>query len=85
MTPQDWGKPARVVHLREDAIRQELILMQNDPELDTRVSLVKEDGVPVHLITFQEKHLSYLLGHPKVNPIPYLTNLKTMIKIRSEK
>lgn len=85
MKRQDWDKPAKVAHLQEDAIRQELILMENDSGLDTRVSLVKEEGMSVRLITFQEKHLVYLREHPKVNPIPYLTNLKTMIKIRTEK
>lgn len=85
MNRRDWEQPAKTVHPGEDAIRQELILMENDSELDTRVSLVKEDGISVRLITFQEKHLRYLLEHPKVNPVPYLTNLRTMIKIRSEK
>ncbi len=85
MNRRDWEIPAKAIHLKEDAIRQELILMENDSDLDTRVSLVKEDGESVRLITFQEKHLGYLQQHPKVNPIPYLTNLRTMIKIRSEK
>lgn len=85
MNRQGWDRPAKVVHLQEDAIRQELILMENDSELDTRVSLVKEDGISVRLISFQEKHLRYLLEHPNVNPLPYLINLRTMIKIRSEK
>lgn len=85
MNRRDWELPVKAAQLGEDAIRQELILMENDSELDTRVSLVKEDGISVRLITFQEKHLEYLRGHPKVNPISYLTNLRTMIKIRSEK
>lgn len=59
--------------------------MENDSELDTRVSLVKEAGRSFRLITFQEKHLLYLREHHTVRPLPYLTNLKTMIKIRSEK
>lgn len=85
MNRRDWEQPAKAAQLGEDAIRQELILMENDSELDTRVSLVKEDDMSVSLITFQEKHLTYLCQHPKLNPVSYLTNLRTMIKIRSEK
>ena len=83
MNRRDWYKPAKSVQLEENVIRQELMLMEKNSELDTRVSLVKEDGISVRLITFQEKHLEYLRGHPKVDTISYLTNLRTMIKIRS--
>ncbi len=85
MNRRDWEIPAKAIHLKEDAIRQELIMMENDSGLDTRAIPVKEDGVSVRLISFREKHLGYLQQHPKVNPIPYLTNLRTMIKIRTEK
>jgi hypothetical protein len=34
------------------------------------------------MVSFIDKHTSYLQGHPKVNPQQYLTNLRTMIKIR---
>ena len=85
MSRQDWGKPHKIVHMPEEDIRQELKIMEDDPALDTRVSLVKTDGVSFNLMTFQEKHLAYLQKHPKTNPAPYLMNLKTMIKIRTEK
>ena len=85
MNLQDWGKPAKTVPMQEEDIRQELVLMESNPELDTRVSLIRDETASVHLISFQEKHLSYLRQHPKVSPVSYLTNLKTMIKIRVEK
>jgi hypothetical protein len=85
MNLQEWGKPPKASPMPEEGIREELILMETDPKLDTRVSLVKGAGESMQLISFQEKHLSYLRGHPKVNSHAYLTNLKTMIKIRLEK
>lgn len=34
-------------------------------------------------VSFREFHLDYLKKHPKVNPEHYLSNLRTMLKIRS--
>jgi hypothetical protein len=82
MNLQDLSRPFKPGDVSEDEMRQELTLMENNPELDTPVSLVKDDDLSVYLISFQEKHMKYLREHPKINPAPYLANLKTMIKIR---
>lgn len=33
-------------------------------------------------VSFKEVHLDYLRKHPKINPEHYLSNLRTMLKIR---
>ena len=85
MNIQDMGKPFKPGDVSENDIREELILMESNPELDTRVSLVRGEDSSFHMMTFQERHIAYLRGHPRVNPAYYLANLKTMIKIRKEK
>ena len=75
-------KPAGISEIE---IREELTKMELNPELNTKASLVKESQSSLRLMTFEEKHLSYLRQHPKVSPLPYLANLKTMIKVRKEK
>ena len=80
-----WDKPAKFAPMPENDIRRELMLMEKDPKLDTRISLIKKEDLAIPLLTFSEIHISYLLKHPNVNPRSYLMNLKAMIKIRSEK
>lgn len=82
MLYRDYSKQFKPGSVPEDNIRGELIDMENNPELDTRISLVRSDGKIFRLMSFQEKHLLYLREHPSVNPIPYLSNLRTMIKVR---
>jgi hypothetical protein len=36
-----------------------------------------------HMIPFVEKHMAYLMSHPKVNPEQYISNLRMMTKIRT--
>jgi hypothetical protein len=37
---------------------------------------------PDHLVTFVEKHMSYLRSHPSVDPDHYLANLRLMTRVR---
>jgi hypothetical protein len=57
--------------------------MEEDPQLKTVPVLVKDETNSVQLVSFREKHSTYLREHPKVNPENYLSNLRTMIKIRN--
>jgi len=82
MNLQSQDRPFKPGDVSEEDIRDELQQMEGDPQLDTKVRLTKEGELSLHLVTFQEKHLTYLKEHPKTNPVSYLTNLKTMIKIR---
>lgn len=40
------------------------------------------DVHPDHLVTFVEKHMSYLQTHPSVDPDHYLANLRLMTRVR---
>jgi hypothetical protein len=82
MNLHDFGAPFKPGDFSEDEVRSELELMEDNPELYTPVSLIQDNELSVYMISFQEKHIRYLREHPKINPVPYLANLKTMIKIR---
>jgi hypothetical protein len=82
MALRDLHQSYKPGDVSEEDIRTELVQMEEDPKLDTRVSLEKEEGMTLHLMTFQEKHVTFLMKHPKIDPVGYLTNLRTMIKIR---
>lgn len=64
--------PYKQVFLSADEILSQLELMEKDATIDT--------GSPR---TFREKHMDYLKGHPKVNPEHYLSNLRTVLRIRA--
>jgi hypothetical protein len=78
MIIQDYGRPYKPGDVTEQEIRDEL----DNPSLDTRLKLSKEEEFSLKALTFQEKHVVYLKQHPKINPNSYLANLKTMLKIR---
>lgn len=82
MMIRHMDKMTKVVHMKEDEIRTALREMEQDPALNTVPVLATGTAQPMEYITFYKKHLGYLLAHPKVNPEHYLTNLRTMIKIR---
>lgn len=57
--------------------------MEDDANLKTDISAVQDPHYPSQQkMSFFERHAAYLKGHPKVNPLAYLTNLRTMIKKR---
>ena len=77
------SKATKVVHITEDEILRQLDVMEQDAGLNTPCE--QKDGLlPTgEEMSFSEKHSSYLRAHPKVNPEFYLSNLRTMIKIRT--
>jgi hypothetical protein len=68
--------------LTEEEIRQTLADMELNDMLITNPNYSNTLSEKIRLLSFQEWHLEYLLGHPKINAINYLTNLKVMIKVR---
>lgn len=77
------SKSAKVVHIPEEEILRQLTLMQNDDSLSTPTELTDDPYFADRKMTFVDKHHRYLVSHPKVNPEFYLSNLRTMIKIRT--
>jgi hypothetical protein len=82
MANKHMHKPERVVFMDETMIEQALADMERDCLLRTGPVATKDAENAVRMVSFREKHLSYLKQHPKVNPQHYLANLHTMIKIR---
>jgi len=69
--------------LEGTAIAAVLTSMERDAVLRTGPVVNQASLGDVEVVTFKEKHLTYLKQHPKVNSRNYLANLRTMIKIRS--
>ncbi|MEO8862813.1 MAG: hypothetical protein ABI354_00620 [Candidatus Saccharimonadales bacterium] len=40
---------------------------------------------PDNTVSFVDKHIAYLMNHPKVDPDHYMANLRIMLKIRPKK
>jgi hypothetical protein len=81
MNIRDLSGSYKPAFMNDDEIKEALETMAQDGGLSTKPAYVKEES-SIRLISFQEKHTAYLKMHPKVNPKDYLSNLRTMIKIR---
>jgi hypothetical protein len=82
MSIKHMSKPDKQIFMDETEIDEALDFMEQDISLKTPPSYVRETISSIKLMSFREKHLSYLKAHPKINPENYLSNLRTMIKIR---
>lgn len=65
-------------------LRQALSNMEKDAAYNTTSSYIS-NGVkyPGNNISFVDKHMLYLVEHPKMDPRQYLSNLKLMTRIKS--
>ena len=70
--------------LEDENIEQRLQSMTEDDSLATTTSYSTNVGLyPDNEIPFVDKHMAYLLNHPRVNVDHYLANLRLMLKKRS--
>jgi hypothetical protein len=82
MNSHGHKRPNPPVFMETTAIAAVLTGMERDTLLKTNPAAVDDGLGSLMVVTFKEKHLIYLRKHPKVNPKTYLSNLRTMIKIR---
>jgi hypothetical protein len=68
--------------MTEEEIKQTLVDMELNDMLITNPNYSGTLPEEIRLLSFQEWHLAYLVGHPKINALNYLTNLRVMIKVR---
>lgn len=68
--------------MEETAIAAILCSMERNPGLKTG-PVISHGSIGIDVVSFKEKHLTYLQQHPKINARNYLSNLRTMIKIRN--
>ena len=70
--------------LVEGDIRKKLAAMLSDPTLNTKASSFSANAAlyPDGQIPFVDKHINYLMNHPKLNHDQYLANLRLMLKKR---
>lgn len=71
--------------LLEGQVREKLIALENNPSLSTKASSYSANSTmyPSGQIPFVEKHMAYLMAHPKLDHDQYLANLKLMLKTRN--
>jgi len=71
-----------VKRLEDHDVRQKLADMLTNPLLNTQVSSYSANAAlyPDGQIPFIEKHVAYLMAHPKLDPDQYLANLRLMLR-----
>ena len=78
-----YTRAAVIKRLADGEVRQKLELMELDPVLNTAATYSANTTLyPDHQIPFVDKHIAYLMTHPKVDCTQYLANLRLMLKIR---
>lgn len=75
---------ARRQQMLNGEVRQKLEDMELNPVLNTRTSSYSANVklYPDGQVPFVEKHIAYLMDHPKLDPAQYLANLRLMLKRR---
>jgi hypothetical protein len=69
--------------LDESGVEQKLLAMMTDESLNTATSYSANAALyPDGEIPFVDKHMAYLMSHPKVDFNHYLGNLRLMLKKR---
>ncbi len=71
------------VFMEEAEIKQMLARMEDDDSYNTTPVLIKERPGSLPEAEFKSRHLEYLKTHPKVNPAHYLSNLRTVLRVRA--
>jgi hypothetical protein len=71
--------------LLEGHVREKLIELERNPLLNTRPSSYSANSAvyPSGQIPFVEKHMAYLMAHPKLDHDQYIANLRLMLKTRN--
>jgi hypothetical protein len=82
MSIMHMPKADKPLVMEEAEIHNALAQMEQDHTLATKQFYTKNSLYPVRGLSFFDKHATYLKDHPKVNAQAYLSNLRTMIKIR---
>lgn len=79
-----YAREAVIERMKQYDVRKQLQRMVDDPNMMTSSSYsANGEMYPDHQIPFVDKHVAYLMGHPKVDMSHYLANLRLMLKKRS--
>lgn len=64
-------------------IKRKLQLMTEDDAYNTTATYSANTQLhPDNLITFVDKHMTYLVGHPLLDPDKYLANIRLVTRLR---
>jgi hypothetical protein len=69
-------------YLNDQEIQEVLDEMEQDLLLNTKPILIRSAEDSLIRVSFRDRHTIYLKNHPKISPQDYLSNLRTMIRIR---
>ena len=76
-------KAVVVQRLADERVREKLEQMAADTTYNTPSSYSPDsESYPDHQIPFVDKHMEYLLNHPKIDSTQYLANLRMKIRSR---
>lgn len=76
-------KAAVLQRLADEHVREELEQLAADAAYNTPSSYSPDSqSYPDHQIPFVDKHMDYLLNHPKINSSQYLANLRMKSRSR---
>ena len=79
-----YTRQATEQRLLDGQVREKLMDMERNPLLNTRATSYSANAelYPNGEMPFVEKHMAYLMDHPKVDATQYLANLRLMLKTR---
>lgn len=81
---QKSTKATALKNMEEAGFHDALRVMEKDRTLKTEPGYSGNVAMyPDHKIPFIEKHVAYMLAHPKVDPKHYLSNLRLMLRVKS--
>lgn len=80
--PNQSSRSQALKRIEDCNVREVLAKMEADTTLRRPKSTYSSNTAlyPDNQIPFIDKHVAYLLDHPKVDPLQYLSNLKLMLK-----
>ena len=74
--------PYKHVFMDEAEIQAQLTLMERSVSLNTKPGYNRYTSSSIRRETFRNRHTTYLKAHPKINPEHYLSNLRTVLRVR---
>jgi hypothetical protein len=79
--PNHITRTAIIKRLEDGRIREKLEELESDPRFQVQPTSYSANTTlyPDGQIPFVEKHMAYLMDHPKLDPEHYLSNLRLML------
>lgn len=81
--PTIKSRPGFLDTIEGKEIQRKLQLMTDDASYNTESSYTANGTLyPDNLMPFVDKHITYLISHPLLNPNEYLANVRLLTRLR---